>query len=198
MPDAPEMTCKEFYFQHIVPVEASPDDYRRFFEMLWQAHGEVVFQHACARLGNQEDARDVCQDAFVRAMQYVQKNPGRIPLKVNFRAWLRAIARNLILDRFRRVMVRPGRSSSELLETAPVEQPPEERLVRSEDLAILRKCLDSLTERARTILTLRDLEGKSEKVVAGEIGSNPNAVCVALHRARKVLRECVTTGLETD
>ncbi len=187
-------TCEEFYFNRIAPVEATSQDYREFFELLWKAHSEGLYKYAYSWLKNFEDARDICADAYVKAMQYVQKHPDRIPLKVNFRAWLRVICKHLILDRFRRAMIAPERVSSPLVEAAPVEQAPEERLVTSEDLEILHKCIESLTERARTIVTLRDLNGMSEKDVAKEVGSNANAVGVALHRARKSLRECVNTG----
>ena len=84
----PAMSCEEFYFKRIALVEASAQDYREFFELLWRAHGEVLYKHAYSRLRNFEDARDVCQDAFVKAMQFIQDNPGRIPLKVNFGGWL--------------------------------------------------------------------------------------------------------------
>jgi len=190
----PDTTCEEFYFTRIAALEASPEDYRDFFERLWRANGETVFKYAYSRLGDLEDARDVCQDTFVRAMQFIQKNPGRIPPKVNFRAWLRVIVRNLVNDRFRKVLVRPHRASESLLETLPVEQPPEERMVTADALAILRKCIESLTERARMLIILRDIEGLSEKDIAAKAQSNPNAVSVSLHRARKTLRECVAMG----
>jgi RNA polymerase sigma factor (sigma-70 family) len=186
-----DLTCEEFYFQRIALAEASPDDYREFFSLLWHANGQSVFQHAYSRLGNVEDARDVCQDAFLKAMVFLQKNPGRIPTKVNFRAWLRAIACNLINDRFRRALLKPAALPKEVLETLPVEQPPEARLTTADDLAAMKKCLDSLSPQAQAILRLREVEGKSEKEVAAAVHSNPNAVCVALHRARKSLRECI-------
>ena len=194
MQTTPEKTCEQFYFERIAPVEATVEDYREFFELLWKAHGEIIFKFACARLANHEDARDVCQDTFVHAMRYLQRNPDRVPLQVNFRAWLRVIARHLIVDRFRKVMVRPEEVASAIVEDAPVEQPPEARAIADEDLAILRKCLEELTERARTIVLLREAEGMSGKDVAARLNSSPNAVCVALHRALKALRECVAMG----
>ena len=191
----PEMTCEEFYLKKIAPVEASPSDYREFFDLLWRVHSERIFKYAHSWLGNVEDARDVCQDAFLRAMRYIQKHPGRIPLKVNFGAWLTVITRHLVFDRFRDPLVRSGRVSRGTVEVVAAEQSPEERAITKELLAILRKCIAALTERARTILTLRDLRGISEKEVAAKLKSKPNAISVALHRARKALRECVTMAI---
>jgi len=188
------LTCEEFYFARIAPIEATSEDYRELFDLLWRAHGEMIYKHAYSRLRNNEDARDVCQDAFVRAMEFIQQDPGRIPLKVNFRGWLRVIVRNLINDRFRRVLVHPEETPSEAVTYAPIEELPEERLVLAEDLEILRKCLEALTERARNIVLMREIEGMSEKIVAEKVGTTPNAISVALHRARKGLRECVATA----
>lgn len=193
-----DTTCEKFYFARIAPVEATADDYREFFDLLWRTHGETVFKFAYIRLRKVEDARDVCQDAFVRAMQFIQENPGRVPLKVNFRGWLRVIVRNIINDRFRRVLCRSEPISSDASDHAPVEELPEDRMILAEDLAILRRCIEELTERARKIVFLRDIEGLSEKSIAKQVGSNPNAVSVALHRARKSLRECVATGHACD
>jgi RNA polymerase sigma-70 factor (ECF subfamily) len=186
------MTPEEFYFQHIAPANASPEDYRRFFEILWHAHGEAVFKYAFCRLGHREDARDVCQDVFVQAMKYLQENPDRVPLKVNFKAWLGVIARNLIFDRFRQAMIRPRQAGMAPLEVMPVEEPPERRMVTAEDLRALQECLDSLTERARSILTMSDIEGIPEKEISAKFDMETNALYVALYRARKSLRECVS------
>ena len=186
------LSCEEFYLQRISLVQASATDYREFFTLLWESHNSFLFKIAYSRLRNREDARDVCQDAFLRAMGYLQKDPGRVPLKVNFRAWLAVIVRNIIYDRFRRVLVRPATMSGDLLETVPVEEEAEEAPTSEEELAILRSCLELLTERARTMVTMCDLQGMAEKEVAERLKVQANAVYVALHRARKALRECVS------
>ena len=54
--------------------------------------------------------------------------------------------------------------------------------------------LKSLNERARTMVVLRDLDGVSEKDIAARFNMDRNALYVALHRARKTLRECVSMG----
>ena len=185
------ISCEEFYFKRIAATAAGPADYREFFELLWQSHGEFAFKMAFSWLNNLEDARDVCQDAFLRAMEFLQKNPGRIPLKVNFRAWLRAIIRHLVYDRFRRVLTQGRPQGDEALEVVPVELSPEDRLATTEELIALTRCISRLGDDARTLIQLRDLEGLSEREVAARLNITTNNVGVALHRARKSLRECV-------
>jgi RNA polymerase sigma-70 factor (ECF subfamily) len=191
MDQTPGVTCEEFFRERIASVEATAEDYREFFDLFWRTHSEGVFTLAYSLLRNYEDARDVCQDTFLRAIRYIQQNPGSVPLKTNFRGWLCVIARHLVIDRFRKILVRPHETSLESIEQPPAAQSPQDRAILSEDLKILQECLEKLTERARMTVYLREIKGLSEKVIAEKLNSNPNAVCVALHRARKALRECV-------
>jgi len=187
-------TCEEFFFERIAAVEATPEDYREFFDLLWQHHSRRVFQYAYSRLRSLEDARDVCQDTFLRAMQFVQKNLGKQPLRTNFQAWLRVIARHVVCDRLRKEAVRRKSIDSGFLVPLPSEPPPETRAIRAEELAVLQECIEQLSERARNILLLRDVENMTTQAIAKRMGSNTNAVCVALHRARRALRTCVALG----
>lgn len=193
----PDLTCEQFYAKNIASMAADPDNYREFFQMLWQANGETVFKIAYCYLGSEEDARDICQEAFVRAMGYLQKGglAGREP---NFRAWLRTITRNLVFDRFRRQQKAPVRLGEEALQVIPVDQPPDRRMITSEDLERLTQCMDRLTGRSRELFLLREVDGLSEKEIASRLATTANSVCVSLHRARKVLRHCVETGAAVE
>ena len=114
------------------------------------------------------------QDTFVRAMEYLQKSPDRVPLKVNFRAWLRAIARNLTYDRFRRIMVAPRRSGEEALDLVPVESSPEERAILAEDLATLRKCIDSLAGHASKVFRMKEVDELGPEQICAQLGMTSN------------------------
>lgn len=194
MTETPGPTCEEFFSARIAAVEATPEDYREFFDLLWQHNSRRVFQYAYSTLRSVEEARDVCQDTFLRAMQFVQKDPGKRPLRTNFRAWLCVIARHAVCDRLRKEAVRRKSIDSGSLIPPPSEPPPETRAIRAEELAALVECIEQLSERARSILLLRDVENMTSQAIAKQMGSNANAVCVALHRARRALRTCVALG----
>ncbi len=187
---AEQPTCEDFYRSRI-DSHASPEDYREFFQLLWEMNGVAVFRLAFQHLGGEEDAREVCQEVFVRAMSHLQKAGGDNRERLNFRAWLRTITRNLVYDRFRRAETMPRRAGEEALEVVPVVQPPEQQMVCAEDLEILTRCMNKLTDQARRIVELREFQGLSEKDIATQLGTTSNAVSVGLHRARKQLRHCV-------
>lgn len=199
------MDPHRFFEERIVGAEPSLDDYRKLVELLWEAYGESVFLYCYAKLGNVEDARDVCQDAFVQAMQWLQENPGRMPPKVNFPAWLRRIARNLVIDRFRHPALErqwpKARDASEDEEARYADWPdmriadPAEQVSREEEIEALRRCMEILPEPRRKVVILRDIEGHSYDRIAAEAAMPVNTVGVTLHRARKELRECVELHL---
>jgi len=190
-----------FFEERILGGEPSPEDYRRLVELLWQAYSESVFLHAHAKLSNTEDARDVCQDAFVRVLQWLQTHRGEMPQKVNFPAWLRRITRNLIIDRFRRpALVAPWPEPRQGTDPDAVPhtefpdqraQQPADQAALQEELDALRKCIEDLKSTRRKMITLRDLDGVSYADIAHQLGVPTGTVCGTLHRARKQLRECV-------
>jgi len=195
----------EFFENRIRGKTPSLDDYRRLVELLWKRYAESVFLFAYAWLKNYQDARDVVNDSFVKAMEWLQKNPGKKPPKVNFPAWLRRIARNLIIDMLRRrglirqwPMPRPGAEDGpppyaewpDTREFGPVEQ-----LIVEEELEALRKCIELLPERKRRLVVLHDINGLTHAAIGETLGMPASTVGVTIHRARKELRRCVELRL---
>jgi RNA polymerase sigma factor (sigma-70 family) len=195
----------DFFEQATRGGRLSPDDRRRLLELLWEHYSQKVFLFACARLGNVHDARDLCHDTFVKAMEWFQANPDRRPPKVNFPGWLLRIAWHLIIDHGRRPHVvrewpkpHPGDEGDE----PPFDGGPDpgvgeplDGMIHEEELAALRACMDELPERKRRVVVLRDIDGRPCEEIASEVGMLVNTVRVTLHRARKALRECVERRL---
>jgi len=61
-------------------------------------------------------------------------------------------------------------------------------LERRETRAMVRRCIDRLPERYRTVLLLRDIEELDTQESADLLGTTPNTVKIRLHRARQALR----------
>ena len=194
-----------FFKEVIIGQHPSPEDNRKLVELLWHSYAKKVFLFAYAKLENSEDARDTCQDTFVKAIEWLEKNPGHMPLNLNFPAWLRRIAGHLIIDRFRRpglelYMSSEARVSQEetfLRSDWPDQRPcdPAEHIGKEEEIYALRECIKTLPERNRYMLTLCDLEGLSYKSITTQTGIPENTVGVILHRVRKKLRECMEIRL---
>lgn len=126
-------------------------------------------------------ARDLAQEAFVRALQSEPRRP---------RAWLFQVASNLARDEARTVLRR--RRHLTLLkgeaETRAPPPDPERELQERERWAKVRAALESLGERDREILLLWDA-GQGYSEIARQMGLKVSAVGTTLARARRRLAE---------
>ena len=126
-----------------------------------------------------ERARDLAQEAFVRALRYEPDRP---------KAWLFRVAVNLAKDEARTVLRRKRhltllRSEVEDEQRVPT---PEEVLLKEERWVQLRRALDELNERDREVLLLWD-SGLSYREIAEITDLAPGAIGTTLARARQRL-----------
>ena len=134
-------------------------------------------------------ADDLVQDAFIAVFD--ERFEERSDAATG--AYLRTVARNLFLTAMRR----------ERLHIAAIESEGAERTwvaFEAEDagegyLAALRKCLESVTGRAREILGLRYQSNLRRAAIAGQLGMSESGVKSVLVRTRKRLRECIERKL---
>ena len=159
------------------------------FEALVRRHYRVSYTVARAILENGMDADDVCQDAFVKALERL--DDCRQPEK--FLAWLLQIVRNRarnFLD-YRRVRL------AQPLDTIDVASSlnPHRDAERSELHGTLEKALGKLSEVQREIVLLHDLEGWKHREIGETLGLSEGAARQHLFAARRKLRELL--GPET-
>jgi len=140
----------------------------------------VRFLHR--KVWDAERARDLAQEAFVRALQHEPRKP---------RAWLFQVAANLARDEARTVIRRKKhlvllKAESESREDSV--QDPASELAERERWAVVREALDALSEKDREALLLWDA-GQSYTEIADELGLAVGAVGTTLARARRRLSE---------
>lgn len=156
---------------------------RDAFERLVRRHLRAAHRVALARTGDPHDADDVCQDAFVRALERLEdcREPE------SFRAWLLAIVRNRATDVTRRNARSPGEPFHELdpAEAGRVASEPAGEESVGEPLAA---AIDELPERQRRVVLMHDYEGWSHREVAEELDIAVGTSRYHLHEARKRLR----------
>src|SRR5579884_1252317 len=137
-------------------------------------------------VGNVDDAQDLTQETFIKALQRQDQ------LKDLEKAthWLSRIATNTAIDFLRR----HGRVSfcdiDEMPEPVrtPVSDSPEQMVLRAERREYLQAGLDSLTERERTALLLRDVEGLPAEEVAAHLNCSKATVRSHIANARTKFR----------
>ena len=141
----------------------------------WQAS---IYRFVLRVLGNQEDARDVCQEALLKAYLNIQRlRDGR-----KFKAWLHHIALNLCRDRFRsatakadvRTYEEEGFDEKRLAAEHAEARSPETHAAQEDLLRILGDVFHQIPVEQRSALLLREYHGFTSEEI-GEITGVPAA-----------------------
>jgi RNA polymerase sigma-70 factor (ECF subfamily) len=168
-------------------VAAAKDGDREAFDELVRLTYADTYTLAHRLTGNEEDARDVVQEAYLRAYRGLQSFRG----DAQFTTWLYRITANCAATHLGR---RTKHRHDELDDSVPVVDPhpdhdPQLR-ADAEDLRIrLRAALDALPPRLRSVVVLRDVYDLPHEAIAAELGISETAAKVRLHRARNKLRD---------
>lgn len=156
------------------------------FDQLMICAQRKVFATAWRFLGNEEDARDATQETFLRMRKYLRS----FRPEHDFHAWLYRITINVCRDAARKRRPRDESLSSlkEAGRGAAVELTAnanaEESVMRAQQLEMIRRALDTLPEKERAALILRDMQGLSTEEVAHALGSRPATVRSQISTAR--------------
>lgn len=131
-----------------------------------------------ARLGNASDAADLAQDTFLRVLSTRNVAAIREP-----RTYLSAIARALMIDKFRRQAVEQAYLQALALCPEPLDISPETRLLILETLTAVDAMLDGLGERTRRIFLAVQLEGLNYVATGERLGVSVTTVKKHMIRA---------------
>lgn len=167
---------------------------RAEFARLVDDSAGAILRLALKMLGDEQDAEDVLQNTFLKAMQSLPGFEGRSSLLT----WLHRIAINeaLMLLRRRRPHVQIAEESSgdEVDLPLPVQLTdwcclPEPDLLSAESKRALDRAIERLPEKLRVVFLLRDIEGLSIQETSEALELTETAVKTRLLRARLQLRE---------
>jgi RNA polymerase sigma factor (sigma-70 family) len=158
------------------------------FEQTILPHLDAAYNLARWIMGNDQDAEDMVQEAYLRAYQYFVGFQGG-----NSRAWLLTIVRNTCYTWLRQN--RDHKFTVELVDELPdSESPwinPETFLLLRSNTRLIRTALEKLPAEFRELIFLRELEGLSYKEIAGVAGVPIGTVMSRLARARQQLKRCL-------
>jgi RNA polymerase sigma-70 factor (ECF subfamily) len=170
------------------------------FNQLVRAHQALVYRTAYRVLGNQNEAEDATQDAFISAFKHIRSYRGG-----SFKAWLLRIVTNACYDQLRSKQRRPTASLDALLldpdDPAPgmdqvAPDSPQEAAERQELNAAIQRGITDLPPEQRVTLVLVDIEGLSYEQVAESTSANVGTVKSRLSRARAHLRDFLVKEAE--
>ena len=145
---------------------------------LFAEHNRALHAFLVSRLGNEHEAREVAQEAYVRLLQL--QRPGAVDY---LRAYLFKTALNIAVDRARQ---RGTRARLDKREEAAAElidgRSPERRLMAAEELAFIEKTLHELPPKYRRAFMLHRFDDWSTEQIAAELGVNKRMVRTYLSR----------------
>jgi RNA polymerase sigma-70 factor (ECF subfamily) len=180
-------------------VEACQAGEASAFDVLVARWEDKIRGAAYRFLGSEEEARDVAQEAFLKAYRAL----GGFKREARFSSWLYQIATNLCRDRLRRRRTRAAVSLEELEETGPVivETRPgaHERLQQMDLARVVRRAVHALTEEQREVVILKEYQELTFLEIAQALDVPVSTVKTRLYRGLGQLRlQLEREGLGVD
>lgn len=164
------------------------------FEALVERHGRAVFRLAFRMTGNEHDAEDVVQEAFLKAHRQLHRFEDRSA----FSSWLYRITTNCAYDLLRaraRLKERTGGPTpddADPLETCESPAPSPDRAVLSGEITRrVDAAMARLSPQERTVFALRHYEGRSMREIGELLGIEEGAAKHTVFRAVRKLREAL-------
>jgi RNA polymerase sigma-70 factor (ECF subfamily) len=155
-------------------VMAARQDPGKFGE-LYQLYVQRIYRYLYSRAGNTQEAEDLTAQTFLAALENLEsfRQDGCFP------AWLFGIARNKVVDHYRRARKNIG--LDEQAEDSPVTEPLA-GIIHSERAEALSALVRELPEGERELLRLRYLAEMSYRDIARALKKNEDAVKKSLYR----------------
>jgi len=156
------------------------------FGRLYEIYLPKIYQYARYRVANREAAEDLTSDIFNKALDAFKSFN---PEKAAFSTWIFSIARNTIIDYYRKHAKESKVMRSPEPENAFSPDSPEEKLSRSEEIARLLQYIQKLNENERELISLKFSGGITNREIARVTGLSESNVGTILCRAIRKLRD---------
>lgn len=152
------------------------------FELLYQRYAEPIYRYVFFRVRQQrEDAEDLVQQVFMNAWQGLKRYRSQ---RAGFRTWLYRIARNAVIDYYRRSRVHIHLDKVIIATRSDAG----EKIFRDHERAELLRAMRHLTKQQRLVVKAKYLEGLSNRDLSDRMNKNVQAIRAIHHRALKNLR----------
>lgn len=175
---------------------------RTAFDALVRRYDQSVLRLALHMLGNEQDAQDVHQEAFIKAYRHLSN----FRFECSFYTWLYRIATNLCLDQLRRrksrredpaTVLDASGGEMDLIANISDERAmanPSRELERKIMGEQIKNALDKLTPRERTVFELKHYQGLKLRTIGEMLSTTEETAKNTLFRATRKLREQLKTA----
>ncbi|MFB0565796.1 MAG: RNA polymerase sigma factor [Candidatus Aminicenantaceae bacterium] len=166
-------------------VEAVLGGDKQYFELLLHPYRQGILNMAYRVTGNLEEAKEICQEAFIKIYRYL----GKFKKGKSFKSWIYKITMNSTYD-----FLRKKKRHEDLLEyhkssLVNAVRDPEDLFSKKEMKLKVESLLKILSPKERMIFLLRDGEGFSIKETSDALGCSSISVRTHLSQARRKIRE---------
>ncbi|OGH67546.1 MAG: hypothetical protein A3C15_03210 [Candidatus Magasanikbacteria bacterium RIFCSPHIGHO2_02_FULL_50_9b] len=144
-------------------------------------YADAIFRHCYYRVFDRERARELMQETYTRAWEYVRSGKN----VENARALLYRIANNLVIDEARKRSSNPTYATSSLEELHEHGFDPVSRHDHLHELVTtdeVRRILEGLNDDERSLILMRYVDGFGPQDIARILSETPNVISVRLHR----------------
>lgn len=163
------------------------DNLKQQFVSKLLEHKHLVYNYACTLTRNTEEAKDLVQEATLKAY----KSFAQLEKQASFKSWMLTIVRNTFINQYRKKVKEPVKVHfDEIEEYVPVPVVQEEEQTFNESL---QRSIEQLPENFRSIIHLFYVEGQSYKEMADVLGIPVGTVMSRLYKARQLLKKKLFT-----
>lgn len=161
------------------------------FSPIIEKYQDMVFRYVYSKFNNYDEALDITQEIFIMAMEALKSFRG----ESKFSTWLYSIMVNYCKNyrkkknRYNIVSMSATKGDDEYdLQLPDEREKPEEDIILSDSLRIMKEEINKLPDDYKDIVILRDIEGLSYNDISDLLGIKLSNVKVRIHRGRELLK----------
>lgn len=170
----------------MVMTSTTPDKKEVLFRETYKNELDAVFRFCLLRTSDKETAWDFTQDVFLRFWKALSENQ----IIKNTRGFLFIVARNLIIDGYRK---KKTLSLDSILEDGHIDKSriaQDKEVIESQaEVSRLKEQIDQLDEPYRKAIQMRYVEGKKPQEIAKILKESPNVISIRITRGAEKLRQ---------
>jgi len=177
-------------------IEQVKEGNKTAFKHLVEEYQKYAFNLAFRVLYNEEDAKDVVQDSFIK----IWKNIKSFKTGLKFTTWMYKIVINTAIDKQKSLRMSKAIELDEISNSilAIERDGPEARLNNDQLGKVIEQITSALPEKQRLVFILRDLQGMDPHEVENVLDLTETSVKSNLYHARQVVRLKLEKFLETE